>query len=74
MGRTMLYGVKAALYDLIYLAPSYLERGKIHADLGETEKAIDCYEKFITLWSDADPEMHARVDEAEKRLAGLRDA
>ncbi len=61
-----------SLYDLIYLAPSYLERGKIHADLGETDLAIDCYEKFLELWSDADPEMRARVDEAEKRLAELR--
>ena len=61
-----------SLYDLIYLGPSHLECGRIHADLGETDRAIDYYGKFLALWSEADPEMRGRVEEAKRRIAGLR--
>jgi hypothetical protein len=45
--------------------------GKIHKELGDTAKAIDQYQKFLSLWRDADPGI-AEVDDARKRLAGLR--
>jgi hypothetical protein len=38
---------------------------------GNTAKAIEHYEKFLTLWKDADPGI-AEVDDARERLAGLK--
>ena len=34
--------------------------------------AIEHYEKFLSLWKDADPGM-AEVDDAKKRVAGLKE-
>ena len=38
---------------------------------GQQDKAIEHYEKFLALWKDADPGI-AEVDDAKKRLAGLK--
>jgi len=35
-------------------------------------KAIEHYEKFLSLWKDADSSI-AEVEDAKKRLAGLKD-
>jgi tetratricopeptide (TPR) repeat protein len=57
-------------YGDIY-ARSYYMLGKIHEQQGDTAKAIEHYEKFLDLWKDADPGL-AEVEDARKRLAGLR--
>jgi len=55
--------------DLI--TKSFYMLGKIYEQQGDTDKAIEHYEKFLDLWKDADfglPE----VEDARKRLAGLK--
>jgi tetratricopeptide (TPR) repeat protein len=61
-----------SLYDLIYLGPSYLARGKIYSELGKPDQAIECYEKLLMLWAEAEPEMAPLRAEAEAHLAELR--
>jgi hypothetical protein len=46
-------------------------RSKIHEQIGKETKAIEHYEKFLSLWKDADPGV-AEVQDVRKRMAGLR--
>lgn len=50
---------------------SYYMLGKILEQKGENRQASEHYEKFLSLWKDADPEL-PEVEDANKRLAGLR--
>ena len=59
------------LWDGDIYAKSFYMLGKICAQQGDTAKAIKHYEKFLDLWKDADPGI-AEVEDAKKRLAGLR--
>ena len=52
-------------------AKSFYMLGKIHEQQGDIAKAIEHYEKFLNLWKYADPGI-AEVDDARKRLAGLK--
>ena len=54
-----------------YLGPSYLRRAEIYEHLGETDKAITYYTRFIELWQDADPELQPQVEQARQRLNRL---
>ena len=54
----------------IYVKSFYM-LGKIFEEKGWKGKAIEHYEKFLSLWKDADPGI-AEVDVARKRLAGLK--
>jgi len=44
--------------------------GKVYEQQGNNAKAIEHYEKFLSLWKDADPGI-ADIEDAKKRLAGL---
>jgi len=44
--------------------------GKIYEQKGWKGKAIEHYEKFLSLWKDADPGI-PEVEDARERLAGL---
>jgi hypothetical protein len=61
-----------SIFDLIYLAPSHLERGRIAERLGEPRTALRHYEQVVALWLDADPELRRLPDEARARIAALR--
>ena len=52
-------------------AKSFYMLGKIYEQQGFTAKAIEHYEKFLSLWKDADPGI-AEVEDARKRLVGLK--
>ncbi len=56
---------------LMWLGPSYLRRAEIYDKLGDTEKAIDFYTRFVKLWEDCDPELQRWVDDAQQRLNRL---
>jgi tetratricopeptide (TPR) repeat protein len=60
-----------SVYDLVFVAPSHLRRAEIYETLGERERAAFHYERFIELWSDADPELRTMVDDAAARLAAV---
>jgi serine/threonine protein kinase/predicted Zn-dependent protease len=52
-------------------AKSFYMLGKIYEQQGDTTKAIEHYQKFLSLWKDADPGF-PEVDGAKKRLAELK--
>ncbi len=61
-----------SIFDLIYLAPSHLERGRIAERMGLPKVAVSHYEQVVALWLDCDPELRPVPDEARVRLAALR--
>jgi serine/threonine-protein kinase len=60
-----------SLYDLIYLAPASLARGRILDQLGRRTEAVNEYTTFIDLWRDCDPELRPLVREARLALSRL---
>ena len=41
---------------------------------GQKDKAIEQYEKFVSIWADPDPVLLPEVEDARRRLAGLKTA
>jgi tetratricopeptide (TPR) repeat protein len=54
-------------------AKSFYMLGMIYEQQGDTAKAIEHYEKFLSLWKDADPGI-PELEDARKRLAKLKDS
>ncbi len=59
------------LHDLVYRAPSHLRSAEIYERLGDHEKAVYHYGRFIHLWKDADPELQPRVEAARRAISAL---
>ena len=57
--------------DAAYLAHSYKRLGELHEEQGNEESAVDYYNRFVTLWSDADPELQPQVRSVRGRIARL---
>jgi DNA-binding SARP family transcriptional activator len=45
--------------------------GELHEARGDREAAVKYYQKFVTLWKDADPDLQPVVDEVRRRLSRL---
>jgi len=45
--------------------------GKIYKLQGNTAKALELYDKFLSLWKNPDPGI-AEVDDARERLTGFQ--
>ncbi len=56
------------------VAPPYLELGRVHEELGNTQQARQAFETFVIAFEDADPELQPLVEEARQALARLMDA
>ena len=58
--------------DRLMIHPTWhYELAKLYEQNGDTDKAIERYEKFLTLWKDADPGL-PEVADAKERVAGLK--
>jgi tetratricopeptide (TPR) repeat protein len=65
---------ESMLYDRVYLAPSHLRRAEIYEKLGDREKAIFHYSRFLALWADCDEPLRPLLAEAKERLERLKGA
>ena len=51
---------------------SWPQRAALHQLLGETQQAIELYERFIDAWRNASPHLQPLVDRARAAVAALR--
>jgi class 3 adenylate cyclase/tetratricopeptide (TPR) repeat protein len=63
---------ESMIYDRAYLAPSHLRRAEIYEKLGDRDKAVFHYSRFLETWKDCDAELRGRVTEAAARLERLK--
>ncbi|UCC73646.1 MAG: hypothetical protein JSV86_03520 [Gemmatimonadota bacterium] len=54
-----------------YIGVKHLRMAEIYEQLGDREKAVHHYGRFITFWRDADPELRPRVDAARRAIEAL---
>jgi tetratricopeptide (TPR) repeat protein len=63
----------ALWYDGAHLAQGYVRLAEIYEGQGETEKALEFYGRFVSLWEEADPELQPWVERAREALRRLAD-
>ncbi|MCH8145919.1 MAG: tetratricopeptide repeat protein [Gemmatimonadetes bacterium] len=52
-------------------AIAYRRLGSLYEERGDTEKAVEYYNRFVDLWAEADAELQPRVSEIRERIASL---
>ena len=57
--------------ESVFVAPSFYRRGLLREATGDTQGARSDYQRFVEIWSDADPELLSWVDDATVRIAAL---
>jgi tetratricopeptide (TPR) repeat protein len=57
--------------DHVHLAVAYRRLGELYEERGDTERAVEYYNRFVELWKDADPELQPQVADVRQRIAGL---
>ena len=62
---------KGRLYYGDIYAKSFYRMGRVYERLGNRNKALENYEKFLDLWKEADPGF-AEVEDANKKLGELK--
>lgn len=60
------------IHDIPYRAPALLRVAEIYDTLGQPEEAVPCYEQFLRLWRECDPEFKPMTAAAGKRLYELK--
>jgi serine/threonine-protein kinase len=63
--------VSAGNDDAAYKAPSHFYRGEIYERLGDHERALDHYGRFLAIWRDPDPEFAPLVEDVRDRMTRL---
>lgn len=51
---------------------SFAERGALYQQLGDADRAIEMYERFVEAWRRADAPLQPQVDRAREAIAALR--
>ncbi len=59
-------------YDWGLLSLSYLLLARSYEALGDTDRAVQYYERFLNIWKDAEPDLRHYADEARQGLGRLR--
>jgi tetratricopeptide (TPR) repeat protein len=68
LSSTWLYRIRVDAFDL----PHVLRRaGEIYETKGDRARAIQSYERFVSLWREADPVLQPQVTDVKRRLADL---
>jgi len=57
--------------DPIELPGAYVRLGELHEASGNTEEAIDYYNRFVNLWAKADAELQPQVEDVRRRITRL---
>jgi len=57
--------------DPDWRVPSMLRLAQLYEGRGDTDEAIEYYNRFVELWQDADPVLQPIVEDVRGRIAGL---
>lgn len=66
------YDPRMADRNWVLLIRSYAERGALYQALGDRQRAIEMYQKFIDAWGEGDETVQPMVQRARDALAALR--